>query len=97
MRGRVVLEAWEQRLLDDKESVHVTVRCAWCPWSLSGDLRTARDAHRAHRTTEHSDKPIRERRKRHRPARQFHSASNLDDNIANARAQGAATWEGATE
>lgn len=96
-RGRVVLEAWEQRILDDKESVHVTVSCAWCSWSLAGDLRTAREAHRQHRTTEHPDRAVKHRRTRHRPYRVFRSMSNLDDNIAAAREQGAATWEGAAD
>lgn len=94
-RGRVVLKEWEQRVLAEREAVQVIARCAWCPWQLTGTVRDTREAHREHRTAEHPEHTVPARRTRHRPFRQMRSETNLDDNIANARQQGAATWEGA--
>lgn len=93
-RGNAVLKAWEERAIVEREAIVITARCAWCSWSLTGDVRTARDAHAAHRAAEHPDKTVRERRKPHRPHRQFQSKKDLTDNIAGARAQGAAGWAG---
>ena len=93
-RGRPVLEAWEQARLEERETTPVVARCAWCDWSLAGDVRTTREAHREHRAAEHPDRPVPTRRKRHRPFRQFNSGTSIDDNIAAARLQGAAGWAG---
>lgn len=93
-RGRVITEAWEQARLDEREAVIVTQRCLWCQWEQSGALKTVRDAHQQHRTKDHADRPVPARRKRYRPFRQFNSNTNVDDNIANARKQGAAGWAG---
>lgn len=93
-RGRPVLEAWEQRLLDQREAVVVTARCAWCQWELAGTVKDTRDAYATHRKAEHPEVKVKARIRRRRPYRQFASETNLDDNIQNARAQGAATWAG---
>jgi len=93
-RGNVIIEAWEQRILDERDAVTVTTRCAWCGWTRTGTLRVVRAAHSEHRATKHPDIPVPARRKRLRPFRQFQSEKNLDDNIANARAQGASGWAG---
>lgn len=93
-RGRVVLEAWEERRLEERETTPVVARCAWCDWSMAGDVRTAREAHAQHRAEDHPDRVVKPRRKRHRPFRQFATTSNLDDNIARARQEGASTWAG---
>lgn len=89
-----MLEAWEQRLLDQREAVVVTARCAWCPWELAGTVLETREAHAAHRKAEHPDVRVKPRRPRHRPYRVMQSQTVLEDNIANARAQGAAGWAG---
>ena len=91
-RGNAILEAWEQRRLEERETTPVVARCAWCAWTLAGDVRTTREAHAQHRATDHPDRLMPTRRRRHRPFRQFNSGTNIDDNIANARQQGAATW-----
>ena len=91
-RGRSTLDAWEQRLLDQREAVHVTARCAWCPWQLAGTVLETREAHAAHRTLAHPEVRVKPRHKRRRPYRQMASETNLDDNIQNARAEGAAAW-----
>jgi hypothetical protein len=93
-RGRPILQAWEQRLLDERLDVHVTERCALCDWTTVGALRTTRDAFLQHRTTEHPEVRPKPRRTRYRPHGMVLS-SNLTDNVANARAQGAAGWAGA--
>lgn len=89
-----MLEAWEQRRLEERETTPVVARCAWCDWTLAGDVRTAREAHAQHRAENHPDRVVKPRRKRHRPFRQFNSNTSIDDNIAAARAQGAAVWAG---
>lgn len=91
-RGRVVLEAWEQARLEEREQVELAQSCLWCDWTMSGQLRDVRAAFQEHRADAHADRPLPKRTKRHRPFRQFNSNTNVDDNIANARAQGAATW-----
>ena len=93
-RGRPILEAWEQRLVEQREAVQVTARCAWCPWEHAGTVKDTRERFAAHRRSEHPDVSVKTKRKQHRPFRQFNSETNVDDNIANARAQGAATWAG---
>lgn len=93
-RGRPTLEAWEQRLLDQRESVQVTARCAWCEWEMHGTVRDTRAEYAEHRELAHPDVKVKARRPRHRPYRVMQSETNLEDNIANARAQGAAGWAG---
>jgi len=93
-RGRSTLDAWEQRLLDQRESVQVTARCAWCPWELAGTVLETREAHAQHRARIHPDVRVKPRAKRRRPYRTMVSETTLEDNIANARAQGAAGWAG---
>lgn len=95
-RGRPVLEAWEERAIEQRESVVVTARCAWCAWSVTATVRETREAHETHRKTEHPEVRVKARTRRHRPYRQYASEANVEDNIANARAQGAATWAGTT-
>lgn len=94
MRGTAALKEWEQRLLDERESVHVTARCAWCPWQLDGTVLKTREAFAAHRATEHPEVNPRPRRKRHRPFGALQSSKGLDENIAEARKTGAAGWAG---
>ena len=93
-RGRVVLEAWEERVLAEREAVVVTHRCCWCKWKRHGTVAETRALYLEHRADKHPDRVPVVRKKRHRPYRQFSSAHSLDDNIANARSQGAAGWAG---
>ena len=91
-RGRPTLQAWEQRLVDERLAVYVTQRCALCPWTLKGPLRLTRDAFLAHRLEAHPELKPAPRRKRHRPYGQLQGMKSLDDNIAQARKSGAAGW-----
>ena len=89
-----MLEAWEQRLLDQRLAVVVTARCYWCAWQQEGTVADTQAAYTEHRRVAHPEVTVKPRRKRHRPYRQMASETSLDDNIANARAQGAAGWAG---
>ena len=93
-RGNAILEAWELRRLEEREQVELVQSCLWCDWEMAGPLGVVRQAFAEHREKTHADRPLPKRTKRHRPFRQFNSGTNIDDNIASARRQGAATWVG---
>lgn len=93
-RGQAFLKEWEQRLLDDRESVVVTCRCYFCSWQETGTVRDTREAYAEHRRLKHPEVQPATRRKRHRPWGQLATGTRLDDNIEKARAQGAAGWAG---
>lgn len=86
---------WEHRMLQERLDVVYTPRCA-CGWSLPEmPLREGKQAFLEHRLDKHPEIQPKPRRKRHRPFGALQSAKSLDDNIANARQQGAAGWAGA--
>lgn len=91
-RGSAYLKEWEQRLLDDRNASRVLAKCAFCNWYLEGSVAETRAAYSLHRLESHPEIQPKPRHKRHRLS--FTSAKNLDDNIANARKQGAAGWAG---
>ena len=92
MRGTAFLKDWEAKALADREQVIVTARCLHCHWNQTGTVQATREAHAAHRTTEHPEIKPPARRKRLRPYGQLSGFKSLDDNIAQARQQGAAGW-----
>jgi hypothetical protein len=92
-RGTPILEAWEQARQAEREQVVVTSACSWCrKWTLTGPVVETRQAYLEHLAAEHPEVKLPRRTRRHRPFRQFNSGTNIDDNIANARREGAATW-----
>ena len=91
-RGTPTLQAWEQRLLAEREAVVVTARCAWCKWNQTGTVQETREAHAQHRARIHPEITPSPKRKRHRPYGQLQGMKSLDDNIAQARKSGAAGW-----
>ena len=93
-RGTAHLKQWEANLVAEREAVQVTARCAFCPWELEGTVRETREAHAQHRARYHPDITPKPRRKRYRPYGQLQGSKSLDDNIANARTQGASMWAG---
>lgn len=93
MRGTVHLRDWEKRLIAEREAVTIVQRCSRCDWTTEGPLGDTRPAFQAHLSDEHPDVTVKHRRRRIRPGGQVNGAKHLDDNIAAARAQGAATWE----
>jgi len=94
-RGNPTLAAWEKRLLQEREEVVVTTKCDHCDWSTHGPMKQGKALYIAHRARKHPELgPLPQRRTRHRPYRTMVSETTLEDNIANARAQGAAGWAG---
>ena len=66
----------------------VTGKCHLCPgWTTTGTLAETTAAHREHRQQHHPE--LRERKHKQHRIRSFVSAKTLDENIANARANGA--------
>lgn len=94
MRGTALLKDWEARLVADREAGIVTARCAFCKWELEGTVADSRTAYLAHRLQAHPEVKPPARRKRQRPFGQLSNRRTLDENIANARGQGASTWAG---
>lgn len=100
-RGTVFIQGWEQRIVEEREAVVTTVACKWCeeqkktkPWGMTGTVAETRAAYLEHRTAEHPEVKPKPRRKRMRPFGQLSNRRTLDENIANARGQGASTWAG---
>lgn len=95
-RGRDILDihdAWNAAMRLNQD---VTVRCGLCDQFLeTGTLYMVRRNHQAHRAKHHPE--IRERKHKQKGRRGQVSLSNktVGENIAGARAQGAATWDGA--
>ena len=95
-RGSVILQAYADRIEAERLAQHNVGRCAWCPDIVfEGTLAETRELLLAHRLEHHPDKQPRKHKKHIVPMRTVLSGKTLDDNIANAREQGAATWEGA--
>jgi bacterioferritin-associated ferredoxin len=95
-RGKDIIAAYDQRLREMKDALPVLTRCANCSWTLEGTLADTRDAHRAHRLTRHPELVVRPRKRPHARAL-VPTTSNIDANIAKARSQGAATWDGVND
>lgn len=88
--GRKYLDELHARIVAEREAEHVTARCAWCDWTHADTLKAARDAHRAHRAAQHPERVVKRRKTRHRPSPTLVAGGKtLDDNIAEARRQGA--------
>ena len=94
MRGTAYLKEWEAAKLEERELVQVTARCALCDWTMEGTLLETREAYREHRETAHPDVKVRKQIRRKRLFGTMSTHAQLRDNIANARAQGGATWAG---
>lgn len=74
--------------------VQTTTRCAICGWSMFGWLATVQEAYAAHRREAHPEIQPPPRVRRNRVHGQYKGDVGIDDNIAAARAQGAAGWVG---
>lgn len=92
-RGRQTVEAWAEQRVAELRAYVVTTSCLFCAdFEMTGPVGEVSEAYAQHRAEAHPEvkpKPRRQRRKH-----QFSSHRNLDDNIAAAREQGAATWAG---
>lgn len=98
-RGSEIHAAYAERILQERLEQHNVGRCAWCPsFVVEGTLAETRDALLAHRLEHHPEiQPgnVRKHKKRIVPMVTLAGGKTLDENIANAREQGAATWDGA--
>lgn len=98
-RGNVIHQAYAERLEAERLAVHTVGRCAWCPsFVVEGTLAETRDLLLAHRLEHHPEiQPgnLRKHKKRIVPMVTLAGGKTLDENIAAAREQGAATWDGA--
>jgi len=95
-RGRDIHHAYAERLEAERLSQHNVGRCAWCPdIRFEGTVAETRELLLAHRLEHHPEAKPRKHKKHIVPMRTLMSGKTLDDNIANAREQGAATWDGA--
>ncbi len=91
-RGTAILQAADQRFLEERERGIVTERCANCDWQGHGTVREMREQFLAHRLEAHPEIQPKPRRKRHRFVGQMNVGKTLDENIEKARTQGAAGW-----
>jgi hypothetical protein len=93
-RGTPFLKEWERAKIEERLDVIYTPACM-CGWRLEPmPLRDGKAAHEQHRAEQHPEMVVRKRRKRYRSWGQIQGGQPLDDNIAKARAQGAAVWAG---
>lgn len=98
-RGSEIHAAYAERILQERLEQHNVGRCAWCPsFVVEGTLAHTRAELLAHRLEHHPEiQPgnVRKHKKRIVPMVTLAGGKTLDENIANAREQGAATWDGA--
>ena len=95
-RGSDIHQAYADRILAERLAQPNVGRCAWCPsFVVEGTLAETRDALLAHRLEHHPHVKPRKHERRIVPMVTLAGGKTLDENIANAREQGAATWDGA--
>lgn len=95
-RGRDIHQAYHDRILAERLEQPNVGRCAWCPdFVVEGTLAETRAALLTHRLKHHPEAKPRKHARRIVPMVTLAGGKTLDENIANARGQGAATWDGA--
>lgn len=94
-RGSEILAAYQQRVQDEKLAQHVMSSCALCDWETEGTLLETSTKHAQHRAKKHPELVPKRRAKHVTTLRTPMNGKTLDQNIDNARAEGAATWDGA--
>jgi hypothetical protein len=93
-RGSAILEAAATRIEQERNRAVISHACCWCNWTMTATLGECRVAHRAHVASEHPEitMPEPQRRKRRANAPRTLGTRTVGENIALARAQGAASW-----
>lgn len=95
-RGRDIHAEYAARLEQERLAQPTVGRCQWCPtFIVEGPLEHTRQALLEHRLAEHPQARERKHKRRRKPMIALVTTKTLDENIAAARQQGAATWEGA--
>ena len=93
--GRDIEAAFNERLWEERKHQVVTIYCAVpeCAFKVEGPLGEVSTAHLEHRTTAHPD--IKPRHRKHQKNGRIGGVVtkvSLDENVANVRKQGGATW-----
>jgi predicted ATPase with chaperone activity len=78
--------------MTDTDKPTVTTRCAVCGWTQTGPTDTNYTAFIQHRLEAHGQTTRPPRKKRQGAPSWSGSTRNVEENVANARQQGAATW-----
>ena len=91
-RGTASMKESELRHLAQMMDVRTTTTCCWCGETRTGWLATVSEWFTQHRKTKHPEVKVTTKRKRYRAFGQLSGGSNLEENIAQARQTGAATW-----
>jgi pterin-4a-carbinolamine dehydratase len=96
-RGTDILQAAADRYRDERHQQHLTQRCSRCTWTISGLLLDTKVAFAAHLSEHHPEVKVVARRPRRMTRMPKITDKSLDQNIADARAQGASGWAGPPE
>lgn len=91
-RGNDILRAYEQRIREQKSHQTVTQACLWCSDSFVGELCDALAWFATHVAKDHPEHVVTKRKFRRRAQFRAVGSRPLEENIANARAQGASGW-----
>lgn len=95
-RGRDISLAYTERITQERLAQPNVGRCAWCPeLRVEGTLEETRAALLQHRLEHHPEAKPSKHKHRIRPMSTMVTRKSIRENIAAAREQGAATWEGA--
>jgi hypothetical protein len=95
MRGSDIHAAYAARVTAERLAQPAVGGCIWCPdFRPEGTLKETSAASLAHREKHHPDARPKARRRRSRPMQTLVTNKSLDENIANARTQGASGWAG---
>lgn len=82
-----------EQLLEWSLDQPLTTRCLFCDWTITGTHRTNQDEYRKHAWKAHRKKVKAPRHRRpHWAPIVLGKGLSVDENIANARAEGAAAW-----
>lgn len=93
-RGSAIHQAYAERLTAERLQQHAVGGCVWCPtFRVEGTLAETRAATLEHRQAHHPEALSTRLKKRARPFQTTVSHKSLDENIANARTQGASSGE----
>lgn len=93
--GRDIEAAFMERLWNERKDQAIVIRCAVpdCAFTVEGRLGDVSTAHLEHRTSAHPDiKPKHRKHQKNGRIGGVVTKVSLDENVANVRKQGGATW-----
>ena len=92
-RGNEILANYQQRIRDEKDAQIVEAGCAWC--GKTGGMMTLaaqREWRDAHIDQHHPERKVTHRFGGRRSSHRMLGKRTIEENIENARAQGASVW-----